>query len=132
MPTEDYESPQYVAVKQSIVDALKGTKKALSCREIKTRIGTDEFVGDALEYLCFIGLIEDVGSLLIAKYKYRGTPKVTSATKQCPTCKEVKELIDFYLEWSGATSKNCKACKSAAARRRKPPKKQKKIKAVGM
>lgn len=109
----DYDdvSPKYVAIQGQIVDILKSTSQAMTMRQLKAELGTDEFLGDALEILIFAGIVAVEGSILVPRYRYLGEKKVATETKTCPTCQQTKPLIEFYQEWAGAPSKLCKSCK---------------------
>lgn len=120
MTFDAYEdAPGYGETRVQILAILKKAKKPMSMRELKKKLGTDEFLWDALEALKFSGLIEDVGGVLISRFKYVAEEKQEAEkTAVCSTCRKTKPLIDFYQEWSGAPSKKCKTCKSAAVRKR--------------
>jgi hypothetical protein len=117
---EDEESPLYQETKDKIVEILFESDTPMTIRQLKGIIKNDSFLADALNHLVFVGLIEDVGSLLIPKYKYLGKESVGITSKVCPNCCQEKKVIEFYLEWSGAYSKRCKACKIASSKKRGP------------
>lgn len=115
----EYESPEYRETKEAIVSLLMKRKKPLTLRQIRSILGTDSFLGDALEVLTSSGVVEMGGGILRPTYRYVGVNPNTIKTKGCAECGVDKPLIDFYQEWSGAPSAKCKACKSAAQRRRR-------------
>lgn len=116
---DDQEAVGYVETKKAILEVLKNAKQPLTCRELKRKIKNDNYLADALSYLVFMGLIEEVGSLLISRYAYVGKTKVEPKTRHCASCQQERPLLDFNLEWSGQPSKRCKYCRSNAKRRNK-------------
>lgn len=116
--TTELESPAYLRMQELITELLKSERTALTARQIRSILGTDDFLGDALEILTFIGLIKVEGSVLLPKYKYNHLDELQVNMKTCDKCGDEKPLLDFYQEWSGRPSAACKTCKIAAQKKR--------------
>lgn len=118
MYTTENESPLYREMQERILELLKKHREALTVRQIRTMLCCDDFLGDALEILQFIGAISAEGSVLRPKYRYISEPSAEAKKKVCGNCLIEKPLLDFYQEWSGAPARQCKDCRINAQKKR--------------
>lgn len=118
------DSPQYIKMQEDIITLLKRRKKALTLTQIKKALGTDKFLGDALQILTFAGAVAINGSVLLPKYRFATVKDNRPTRKICANCQTEQPIKEFYQEWSGRPSARCKRCKIFNAKKRGPkPKK---------
>lgn len=118
MEDEYSECLDFKKTKAYVLDTLRDAHEPMTHRALKEAIGHNTYLGDAIDALITANLIEDVGGVMISRFKYIGALAEPPKTKQCKSCKVEKPLMQYYQEWAGKPSANCKDCKIKAQKRR--------------
>lgn len=110
---DDY-CPRFYATQEELVKLLRKSRKWMSISEITKKMSSNTFLGDALNSLVFMEIVEESGSILIPKYRLSKVPPAPRTTKMCSKCRKPKPLAEFEREWTGRPAKTCGKCREMA------------------
>lgn len=119
---EDEVSPRFRATSEEVKTIIGASKQPMTIRQIVEKMSNTDFLWDALESLEGAGYIENVGGVLLSKYKLSKTgPRLNIREKVCTNCGISKPIGEYEREWSGEPAKKCRFCreKSLQSRDRK-------------
>jgi len=115
----DEVSPRFRATSEEVKKILAKSKTPMTIRQFVEKMPNTDFLWDALESLESAGYIENVGGVLLPKYKLSDNQSRKNIPhKVCVNCRLEKPIGEFYREWSGEPAKKCRHCRevSMAAR----------------
>lgn len=119
---DDELSPRFKATAEEVKGIIGASKQPMTIRQIVEKMPNTDFLWDALESLEAAGYIENVGGVLLPKYKLsKSGPRLNIPEKVCVNCGISKPIGEYEREWSGEPAKKCRFCreKSLAARDKK-------------
>lgn len=116
---EDEVSPRFRATSEEVKAIIGASKQPITIRQIVEKMPNTDFLWDALESLEAAGYIENVGGVLLPKYKLSKTgPRLNIPEKVCVNCGISKPSGEYERDWSGEPSKKCRFCREKSLRSR--------------
>lgn len=106
-------SQAFLEYKEKLRKVLQSnkSKKGMTLMQIKTKMRSDKFLGDALASLQSDRTIKNVGGVLIERWVFSDPEKVIENLLYCARCKKHLPPEKFYREWNGARTEFCASCR---------------------
>lgn len=116
---EDELSPRFKLMAETIKEILSNTKKPMTVRQFVEKLDNTDFLSDALASLESAGYIENVGGVILPRYRLAAEePRPTIPMRVCRNCGIEKPLREFEREWSGEPAKKCLGCRTLSLKDR--------------